>query len=268
MTQDHLRPRPDGRILVLDLDDTLLLTDKSVSAAARAALQRWQATGNTIVVATGRPPRSIVEVLPPELDDAIRIVYNGARIVADGCTVFRNEIAPDDVRSILSWADSHAPHWCVGIEIDDELFLNRAVNKPGGYTVADLWQKSDNPAAKILFLFPDGRDDLAPLLAALPPSTRALITPKFSLVQVCGCHTNKATALEHLLRQWGRSFADVIAIGDDVNDVEMVAHAGIGIAVANAVPELLAIADWITAANDEDGVALAIDRLLGTDGSA
>jgi len=264
MTLDARQPQPAGRILVLDLDDTLLCADKSVSTATRAALVRWQEAGHTIIVATGRPPRAVGPVLPPELADAIRIVYNGARIVADGETIFRNELAPDDVRTILRWADACAPHWCVGLEIEDELFLNRAVPKSGHYTVANLWEKCDQPAAKMLFLFPEERDDLAPLLTMLPPATRALISPKFSLVQVCGAQTNKATALHHLLQQWGRSIADVVAIGDDVNDIELVAQAGIGIAVANGVPDLLAVADWITPANDADGVALAIDRLLAT----
>ena len=265
MLLDARHPRPDGRILVVDLDDTLLLADKTVTATTRAALVRWQAAGHTVVVATGRPPRAVGPVLPPELADAIRIVYNGAHIVAGGGTVFRNEVAPEDVRTILQWADRCAPHWYMGLEIEDELFLNRELKKAGHYTVADLWGKCDQPAAKVLFLFPDTRDDLAPLLAMLPPSTRALISPKFSLVQVCGGKTNKATALHHLLLHWDRTFADVIAIGDDVNDVELVAQAGIGIAMANGVPDLLAVADWVTASNEEDGVALAIDRLLAAE---
>lgn len=255
-------PQPGRKILVLDLDDTLLRCDKSVTAAGRAALARWQNAGHTIVVATGRPPRSVPGVLPPELVDAARIVYNGAHVIIAGCTVFRSEVAPADVRAILAWVAACAPHWHVGLEIEDELFLNREMAKPGHYTVADLWTKCDRPAAKVLFLFPDGRDDLAPLLAMLPPATRALISPKFSLVQVCGGQTNKATALHFLLEQWGRSFADVVAIGDDVNDVELVAEAGVGIAMANSVPDLVAVADWVTASNEEDGVALAIHRLL------
>ena len=265
MLLDARHPRPDGRILVVDLDDTLLLADKTVTAATRAALVRWQAAGHAVVVATGRPPRAVGPVLPPELADAIRIVYNGAHIVVGGCTIFRNEVAPEDVRTILQWADRCAPHWYVGLEVEDELYLNREMKKAGHYTVADLWEKCDQPAAKVLFLFPDTRDDLAPLLAMLPSSTRALISPKFSLVQVCGGTTNKATALQHLLLHWGRSFADVIAIGDDVNDVELVAQAGIGIAMANGVPDLLTVADWVTASNDEDGVALAIDQLLAAE---
>jgi Cof subfamily protein (haloacid dehalogenase superfamily) len=250
-------------ILVLDLDDTLLRADKSVSAGSTAALQRWFAGGHEVVVATGRPPRSVEEVLPEALLGVTRIVYNGAQVVEHGQVTYRNEIAPDDVRTIVEWAESCMPHWCVGLEIEDRLYLNRATHKRGSYEVAELQRLCDRPAAKIIFLFPDGREDVAPLLAALPATTRALITPKFSLVQVCGHKTDKATALSHVLAGRGLEFADVAAIGDDINDVEMVACAGVGIAVDNALPEVKAVADWITLSNEADGVAAAIDRLLG-----
>jgi len=63
-------------------------------------------------------------------------------------------------------------------------------------------------------------------------------------------------------RKGGATYADVIAVGDDVNDVEMVRRARIGVAMDNAVDEVKAIADWITPTSDEDGVACVIERLL------
>lgn len=252
-------------ILVLDLDDTLLSEEKRVSARSLAALERWFAHGHEVVVATGRPPRSVEEVLPALLHDATRIVYNGAQVVQAGEVVYRNEIAPADVQAIVEWTATCMPHWCVGLEIEDRLYLNRATRKPGPYEVAALEALWHHPAAKIIFLFPDGRDDLAPLLAALPATTRALITPKFPIVQVCGHRTSKADALAHVLAGRGLTFADAVAIGDDVNDVEMIAQAGIGIAMANALPEVKAVANWVTHSNEADGVAAAIERLLGAE---
>ncbi len=191
-----------------------------------------------------------------------RIVYNGAHLVENGEVVYQNLIDPADVRAVLDWTQHAAPHWHVGLEIDDVLYLNRALEKPGHHEVADLYALCDRPAAKILFIFPGERDDLGPLLAALPATTRALVTPKFKIVQLCGHTTDKADALAILLKRQGIAFDDVVAIGDDVNDVEMVRRAGIGIAVENALPEVKAVADWITESNDDDGVARAIDRLL------
>jgi Cof subfamily protein (haloacid dehalogenase superfamily) len=249
-------------ILALDLDDTLLRTDKTISGATVEALRRWLAAGHEIVVATGRPPRWIEPALPPELHGAPRIAYNGAHVIVGGEVVYRNEIAPADVRRVVEWTQANRPHWHVGLEIEDALFLNRASDKAGAYTVAELLDLCEQPAAKIIFLFGADREDMTPLLDALPPTTRALITPKFSLVQLCGSTTDKADALAHWLAQRGLDFTAVAAIGDDVNDIEMVRCAGVGIAVANALDEVKAVADWVTDSANADGVAAAIDRLL------
>lgn len=249
-------------ILALDMDDTLLRRDKSISERTLAALRLWLAAGHEIIVATGRPPRYIADALPLELRAAPRVAYNGAHVIVDECVVYRSEISPADVRAILDWIAVNRPHWQVGLEIEDELFLNRASAKTGKYTVADLTTLCDQPAAKIIFLFDNGREEMGELIAALPPRVRALITPKFSLVQLCGRSTSKADALAHLLAQRGLSFDDLAAIGDDVNDIEMLRHARIGIAVANALDEVKAVADWTTAAAEDDGVAAAIERLL------
>ena len=249
-------------ILALDLDDTLLRSDKTIGERTVQALRHWLASGNEVIVATGRPPRWVQSVLPPELHNAPRVVYNGAQVIVGDNVVYRNEIAPADVRTVVEWAQAYRPHWHVGLEIEDELYLNRASQKGGVYTVADLLSLCERPAAKIIFLFGEEREDLAPLLDALPPTTRALITPKFSMVQLCGSKTSKADAIAHLLAQRGLSFAAVAAIGDDVNDIEMLRCAGIGIAVDNALDEVKTAADWVTGAADNDGVAAAIERLL------
>jgi hydroxymethylpyrimidine pyrophosphatase-like HAD family hydrolase len=184
-------------------------------------------------------------------------------VIVDGEVVYRNEIGPADVRAVVEWTQQAYPHWHIGLEIEDELFVNRETQKAGNYTVAELGTLCDRPAAKIIFLFPGEREDVSPLVAALPSSTRALITPKFSLVQLCGHTTDKADALAFLLSQRNLGFESLAAIGDDVNDTQMLQRAGIGIAMDNALPEVKAAADWITAAANDDGVALAIDRLLG-----
>jgi Cof subfamily protein (haloacid dehalogenase superfamily) len=249
-------------ILALDLDDTLLRTDKTISECTRQALRRWLAAGHEVIVATGRPPRWIHDALPPELHDAPRVVYNGAQVIVAGNVVYRNEIAPADVRKIVEWTQTYRPHWHIGLEIDDQLYLNRSTQKAGVYTVTELISLCERPAAKIIFPFPEASEDLAPLLAALPATTRALITPKFSMVQLCGSTTDKADALAHLLAQRNLSFDSLVAIGDDVNDIGMLRRAGVGIAVDNALDEVKTVADWVTDAANADGVATAIERLL------
>ena len=251
-----------SRLLALDLDDTLLRTDKSISTANQAALEGWLAAGHEIVIATGRPPRSVAPVLPPLLHDAPRIVYNGAQLLINGQVVYSNPLPAADVRHMLEWADASDEEWYIGLEIEDRLFVNRHFAKPGPLEVADLMQLWQEPAYKMIFFFPEGRSAIDPLLAAVPPSTRTLITPKFSIVQLCARSADKAEALNHLLARRRQSWDAVAAIGDDINDIEMVRCSSVGVAVENAFPEVKAVAAWVAPSNDDDGVAHAIHRLL------
>ena len=74
--------------------------------------------------------------------------------------------------------------------------------------------------------------------------------------------SSKGEALRHLTRHLGIAMSDVVAVGDNYNDREMLEVAGLGVAMANAEPEIIAIADRVTRSNDEDGIAALIDDLL------
>lgn len=255
--------KPNAMLLALDLDDTLLDADKRVSPTNLAALESWLAAGHEIVVATGRPPRGVAPVLPPLLDNAPRIVYNGAQTIVDGQVVYTNPLPASAVKQMLAWTAQSGEEWWIGLEIEDQLYVNQHFAKPDAFVVADLWGLCEHPVSKLIFFFPNGRGNIDPLLAAVPEEARALVTPKFSVVQLCARTADKAEALRHLLQSRQMSMDAVVAIGDDINDVEMVCASGIGIAVENALPEVKTVADWIVPRHDADGVAHAIHRLLG-----
>jgi len=166
------------------------------------------------------------------------------------------------VGCLLDWCAASGQRWYIGLEIEDRLYVNRPLAKPGPLEVADLHGLVGQSVYKMLFFFPEGRGEIEPLLAAVPPTTRVLITPKVDLIQLCAAGADKATALGHLLAEWQWPLAAVAAIGDDINDLEMVRCSGIGIAMENALPEVKAVADWVVPHHDEDGVACAIRRLL------
>ena len=88
------------------------------------------------------------------------------------------------------------------------------------------------------------------------------------LVEISAAGVTKAFALERLCRRLGIDAAEVVAVGDMPNDLAMLDWAGTGVAVANAVPEVLDAADEVTAANTEDGVALLLERILAGNGPA
>lgn len=248
------------QIIALDLDDTLLRSDGAVSPRTSAALEKWAAAGHRLVVATGRPPRSIPAALPPQLRQVPWIAYNGAEVYVDGQRVYANLISVEATRAIIDLVMATMPDCALGLEIDDTLYLNRPIQRTSPYEIADLWSVATRPAAKILFFHQDF-DELQPLLDGLPDEARAMLSVKYDLVQILAASADKADGLRYLAASWGLDMSRVIAFGDDINDVDMVRESGYGIAVANAVDEVKAVADRVTLSNDHDGVAVILEEL-------
>ena len=249
------------QIAAIDLDDTLLRSDGTLSPQTLTTLEQWQATGRRIVIATGRPPRSIGRSLPEYLHGVPWICYNGAEIRLADAPIYQNLVPAADVYEILTRIQQVTPTLLVGVEIDNVLYLNRTANRTTPYEVADLFAL-DKPAAKVL-LFSENAEPLARLAFDLPITSRVLYSARYPhFIQIIGCTTDKAEALRTLVGEWHMSMADVVAFGDDTNDTDMVRDSGLGVALDNAVEEVKAVADCVTKSNDEDGVALVLAALL------
>jgi len=262
-------------VIALDLDDTTLRSDHTMSPRTLELLQRWRAEGKHVVIATGRPPRSVGQALPVPLHDLPWICYNGAEVRQNGQTISHDLMPAEDARHLVDWALTALPDWFIGVEIDDTLYLNRRLNPTKQCVlVPDLLSVIQEPAAKVIFFLDREKIDPAtivsdavfdavnPLLATLPMRTRPMLSRRYGLAQFLSSTADKAVALRHVVEGLGYGMEHVIAFGDDINDVRMVQEAGVGIAVQNAVAEVHAVADRVTASNDEDGVALVIEELL------
>ncbi|MFZ1752612.1 MAG: Cof-type HAD-IIB family hydrolase [Caldilineaceae bacterium] len=247
-------------VIAVDLDETLLRNDGSVSPRSLAALADWENAGHRAVIATGRPPRSARRIPEPLLHLPC-VCYNGAAIYQNGTQSYAQTIAAPDARWIVERLLAAGLSGWIGIEIDDVLYINQRSERWGHVYTPDLLTVAEQPAAKILLSM---RDYLAAesTMKALPDSSKVLLSEKYDLAQIMPIQSSKATALHHLMSEWGISMDHVAAFGDDVNDVEMVAEAGLGVAMDNAVDEVKAVADRITASNDRDGVALVVEELL------
>jgi 5-amino-6-(5-phospho-D-ribitylamino)uracil phosphatase len=254
-------PTHPHRVLVLDLDDTLLRSDGTISERTLRALEAWSAAGNVVVVATGRPTRNVAAVLPTTLHTVPWITYNGAYIYLEGERIYENLIPAAAIHAIIGLVNQELPECALGLEIGDTLYINRTINRTTPYHVVDLTTVAHQPAAKILF-FQQEFETLATVISLLPTETRAMLSDKYNLVQVLAANADKTHALRHLVEHLGLTMEQVVAIGDDINDVDMIRDSGLGIAVANAIPAVKAVAKRITLSNDEDGVAVVIEELL------
>ncbi len=261
------------RAIASDLDGTLLRSDGTVSPRTRAALDAADEAGLLFVIATGRPPRWMPPVLAQLGDHGLVVCANGASVYDPVAheLVHRVDLQPEVLGGLVDDLEAAFPEALLGVEqgfefgVDERvrtLALRRALE--ADVRIAPIRSFLDEPVTKLIVRFPTdappGRSEAVQAVVG----DRALVTRSMSEVFLELSHpdVHKAAAVERLLVEHGAPPESVVAFGDMPNDVELIRWAGLGVAVANAHPELLAAADEVTASNDDDGVALVIERIL------
>lgn len=277
---------PRIRLVALDLDGTLLNSEKVISPRNLAALAALEERGILMVPITGRPAQG----LPPSVLALPGLRYavtsNGATIrdlsagtlllerhlsaqtaleVLDACRDFSmiREAFREGV-GYLSQEDRDA--LCLRYQDDPAMrryVLDSRTVLPG--TVEDFLRAGGEPVEELFFLTDsvEEKQRLRRRLSALPGIAFADPFPRD--LEVIAWGIDKGVALGWLLDLLNLSPQEVLAMGDRASDISMLRLAGLGIAPANADPEVRDIADHITASCDEDGVALALERFVLSD---
>jgi hypothetical protein len=257
------------RLVATDLDGTLLQPDGTVTPRARAALRAARARGLRVVLVTGRPPRG---VRPLALTDCVdtAICANGALLydLAADRLVEQHPIPAAVVRRLACDLRRAAPGVVFAAEAGLSFWREPAYatghpldERDGG--VEDALHFADRGLAKLLLRHPRMAQKLLLPLAEAVAGDDAVITRSGSeLIEVSAAGVTKASALERLCAGSGVAAAKVAAIGDMVNDLSMLRWAGRAVAVANAHTDVLAAADEVIGANDADGVAEYLERLV------
>lgn len=256
-------------VAAVDMDDTLLRSGGDLSPFSQGVLQAWLDSGRRLVVATGRPPRSIGEHLPTFLHAEPWICYNGAEIRAGGETIYQNYIPEGALGRLVENVLAKHPDAVVGVEFDDMLYLNRARSSRFDRThrVVDLATVTHNASPKVLF-FAEELAGVMESLHPLPEGIRLIAPGRYYFLQLMSSSADKVHALKFLVERWGLTLDNVISFGDDVNDTEMLRAARVGVAMGNAMPNVRAAADRVAPSNDEDGVAVVLAEILARDGDA
>lgn len=251
------------RIVSLDLDGTLLRSDKTVSRRSVETLRHCAERGMRLVVASARPARSIRDLVPREVPIYAEICYNGAETYENGALVLEQALAPHAAQMLLATIMRHAPEAMIALEMRSAMYVNRALDYPWEHEVTDLTRVIGQPVAKVLF---DAYRvaDLAAFRAEICEVCSFTLTDAGRLGHLMAPGVSKARALEALAARWGLGIADVVAFGDDLNDVEILRESGLGVAMGNAEPAVRRAANIVTLTNDEDGVAATLETLLNT----
>lgn len=249
--------------MALDLDGTLLQSDGSVSRRTREAVTAAAERGHVPIVATARPPRTAEVLLDGFLPDAPRIYYSGSLIRVGSDCLLNRTIPSGTARAVVDGFLARLPDARVSVEIDDRLFATHPRPHARPEDVLDVRTVLDREPVKIMLDLT--HPDLPPdILDRLPGQVRAVISDGGTLAQIMHADVSKSRALTTVLASYGALLDDAVAFGDDTNDLEMIRDAGFGVAMANAVDAVKAVADLITLSNDEDGVAVAIEEHLLT----
>ncbi|MEU1301094.1 HAD hydrolase family protein [Streptomyces shenzhenensis] len=268
------------RLIATDLDGTLLRDDKSVSPRTVAALAAAEDAGIEVFFVTGRPARWMDVVSDHVHGHGLAICGNGAAVVdlhggpgahrfvkvrelarknaLDAVRLLR-DAAPGTVYAVEQTYGFHQePDYPkLHLELPDNLLPAEQLLATGG-------PGDDEPVLKILAYHPDLDPDAFLTLARLAVGEHATVTRSSpsALLELSGPGVSKASTLALCCAERGIAPAEVVAFGDMPNDVEMLTWAGRSYAMGNAHPAVVAAASGRTDANNEDGVAVVIERLL------
>lgn len=245
----------DIRMIVTDLDRTLLRTDKTISGYSAQVLNRCRELGYRVVFATARPERTVRAFCAAVLADAL-ILHNGALVMAGEETLWHFGVSPTDTQTVLHLILAECPGATLSTEIGNVLYANFDVSIHWNNTQAVQTDFSDlpqRPADKII-AGTVAREDMKRLAPRLPLGLYAEWNDG-KLMLVMRREATKLNAIRLLAKRYGYGIEKAVAFGDDLNDLEMIRDCGAGVAMDNALAEVKAVAGHICASNDEDGAA-------------
>lgn len=274
------------KAILLDLDGTLLTSEKRILPRTKQILMKAQQQGVRLVLASGRPAKGMQHIaneLEMNSHQGLIVAYNGAQVIEceTGKELFSQPLSVKDAKAVLE----HLRNFDVKTMIDrgDYLYVEdvydnvihfegEAINiiryeaRGAGFKlceIANLAAFADFPIYKILVA---GEPDyLQAHHQQLQEPFQEQVTAAFSApfyFEFTDKNIDKATAIEQTLSSLGVAAKDTIAFGDGQNDYTMLQYAGRSIVMGNAKDELKRAADEITLTNEEDGIAAVLEKLI------
>ncbi|GHJ12376.1 HAD family hydrolase [Micromonospora sp. AKA38] len=265
------------RLVASDIDGTLLTDDRTLSPRTARVLARIAAAGTPVVLVTGRPIRWLKLVYDQLAAPLPAICANGA-VVYDPAAdeVLRADpLAPELLAEVARRLRAEVPGVSFAVEIVDSRQMRHESHYPLRWDAdADAIRAVESPeellaAPAVKLLVRAGEQDpdvfVRVVAGALEGLAEATHSSYSGLIEVSAAGVTKAAGLAWYAARLGIDERDVLAFGDMPNDVPMLTWAGRSVAVANAHPAVREIADEVTGANTEDGVAAYLEKVFGVD---
>lgn len=260
------------RIVFSDIDGTLLNKNRELSEATIAEIKRIKDTIPVILISSRMPSAMIHLQKQLDITDLPIICYNGGLVLVDNKPIHSTFISTEIIEALHHFNINRDFH--ISLYHNDDWFVpemdfwaNREMQNtkvtPDVKTTESVisdWKTSQKGAHKIMCMGEERYIDQAfNYLQEKFADTLHLYRSKSTYIEVAHKSISKLTAIELLLENhFNIPLSDVVAFGDNYNDVEMIKAVGLGVAVANAKPNTIAVANEVTLAGKEDGVAIFI----------
>jgi len=250
------------KLIITDLDNTLLRNDKNISEYTVKVFEKCRKKGYLISFASARSEPAMerfIKAIKPDI-----IVSNGGAIIrVAGEVIYKNIMSEQDVSKILKMCRRFTNgKGLITLDCDTGYYCSFVPNDPdryNGYVFSDF-ENFKTPAYKISAELKNdewGKE----IIRACPGCTLIRFTGE-KWCRFAANGSDKETALRILASHLGIDCSDIIAFGDDTNDLGMLKLAGTSVAVSNAIDEVKEVADYITDSNDQDGVARFLETMI------
>jgi Cof subfamily protein (haloacid dehalogenase superfamily) len=264
------------RLVAIDVDGTLLDSSHQLRSAVRDSLEELAISSAKVVLATARGPQALGLIVRQLRFSPLLICFSGGWIgELDSQSLLPTNVLLDKrltrsaARVIVRAALAHKlepniytpTEWRVRT-LTPEINAESVIVESSPLITPTLLGKNEKPS-KIMLVA--GNDEQIKQLTIIANLIKPLSTTTFSkpdYLEIIPMGVNKAKALAHVAQALGLELSRVAAIGDGLNDLEMLKEVGLGIAMGNAAEPVKSVAKWVTGTNNEEGVAQAVARLM------
>lgn len=264
------------KLLAIDIDGTLIKSDQTISPRTRTVLIHAQEQGVQVVITTGRPTFGAAPFA-----DELRLADFGSHVISFNGSEIHNWATKELIHSVLLDKDikpyiydcakqkgfqilAYVGQNVVAEDPNNEYVrFSSTRNKMPIRTVQNFLTDTDNEQPKFLIVGdPEPLHALELEMAANLKGKAEVYRSEPFFLEIVPYGIDKATGLSVLCTKLGISKDNIIAFGDGFNDVSMIEYAGVGVAMGNAQQILKNRADYITQSNEEDGIAIFLDKYL------
>ena len=244
------------KAIITDLDRTLLRTDKTVSEYTYTVLKKCHDRGIILMAATARPERAILTYHNQIGFEAITTL-NGARIILPQ-SIIENGIKQSSAESILKKV-INIPGLVLSLETGNGIFSNVPIPEWNA-TVFDGFPALPTESIIYKILLSSIENDIKQEVEKALTTDTYMTVADSKLIQIMSTASTKWNGIKIMLKAVGVKQNEAVYFGDDNDDIESIKNCGVGVAVSNAIDEVLDVADFITESNDMDGVAQYIEK--------